>query len=630
MRMAAISKYQTERKPMLEAIPGLHHISLAPDKLLAGDEVIAIVDDDGAIREPLRVFLESHALAVAEAGTAAELRSLLRTAKVALILLDIGLPDGDGISLLQEIVNDHPGIAIVMLTGMADLEVALDCMRKGADDYLSKPVQFDEILLVVRKVLERRRLIAENLKYQEDLEKAHFRIQMLHQLSLKMNSVYLSTVELDEILLAILVGITADEGLRFNRAFLVIFDEEHEMLKGKLAIGSECREEAGRIWAEMRERKLDFLTIVQNIKKECINGDAKVTQMIKRLQVPVSNAGHILIKAAVERRSVLVENGRADVAVDQELINLLHEDTFVVVPLFSPTKSLGVIIADHFVTGEPITKNHIRSLEIFANQASLAIDHSRLYMEMEDKITELENVTHELEKNKDLLVESASYSALGQMAAQLVHVLRNPITSIGGAARILGKRVKDDKALEFVHMIVNETSRLESTLRDLFDFVSQPEAEKKCEPLYPLIRKTLLLLQPSLVKNSIAVELELPEPEPIMEMDERLMRKMILHLVRNAIDAMPDGGKLKIIVRQQMGWITISFEDTGVGIAKAIQERAVDPFFTTKTYGTGLGLTLVEKIVATHGGNFSLTQKADGGMEARVNLPEKMLCSFGF
>ena len=615
---------------MLEAIPSLHHVSLATDKLLAGEEVIAIVDDDGAIREPLRIFLESHELAVAEAGTAAELRTLLGTAKIALILLDIGLPDGDGISLLPEIVSGHPNTAIVMLTGMADLDVALECIRKGADDYLSKPVKFDEILLVVRKVLERRRLIAENLKYQEDLENAHFRIRLLHQLSLKMNTVYLSTVELDEILLAILVGITADEGLRFNRAFLMIFDDENEVLKGRLAIGSECRHEAGRIWADLLEQKLDFLTIVQNIKKECINGDTRVTQMIKNLQIPVSDSEHILIRVASERRSILVENGRADVPVDQELINLLGEDTFVVIPLFSPTKSLGVIIADHFVTHLPITKDHIRSLEIFANQASLAIDHTRLYMEMEDKIRELEDVTQELEKNKDLLVESASYSALGQMSAQLVHVLRNPVTSIGGAARILEKRVKDEKSLEFVHMIVNETSRLESTMKDLFDFVSKPKAEKKCEPLYPLINKTLLLLQPSLVKYSIVVEPDLPEPGPILEMDERLMRKMFLHLIRNAIDAMPHGGTLKIIVRQQRGWVQISFEDTGTGIAKALQERAIDPFFTTKTYGTGLGLTLVEKIVASHGGNFSLTQKPDGGMEARVNLPEKLLCSFGF
>jgi len=472
-------------------------------------------------------------------------------------------------------------------------------------------------------------LIAENLKYQEDLENAHFRIQLLHQLSLKMNSVYLSTVELDEILQAILVGITAEEGLRFNRAFLAIFDEQGRVLYGRLGIGSECRDEAGRIWAELREKKLDFLEIVQNIKSSCLNGDTKVTQLIKMLQVPVTDSEHILIKSALERRSIHVKNGQADVPVARELIELLNEDTFVVVPLFSPRKSLGVIIADHFVTSQPITKDHIKSLEIFANQASLAIEHSRLYMEMEDKIGDLENVTHELEKNKDLLVESENYTALGQMSAQLVHVLRNPITSIGGAARILAKKITDEKSLEFVNMIVNETSRLESTLKDLFDFVRQMKVEKKCEPLYPLIRKTLLLLQPTLVRHSINVELDISDPEPILEMDEQLIRKMIIHLTRNAIDAMPDGGNLTIRVRQKNGWIMISFADTGLGIAEAIQKRATDPFFTTKTYGTGLGLTLVEKIAAIHGGSFSLNKKADGGMEASVSLPQKIVCSFG-
>jgi signal transduction histidine kinase len=107
------------------------------------------------------------------------------------------------------------------------------------------------------------------------------------------------------------------------------------------------------------------------------------------------------------------------------------------------------------------------------------------------------------------------------------------------------------------------------------------------------------------------------------------MRKMMLHLTRNAIDAMPDGGTLTISVCKKDGWITIAFSDTGIGIAEAIQDRAIDPFFTTKTYGTGLGLTLVEKIAATHGGHFTLNRNPDGGMEACINLPEKLLCSFG-
>jgi signal transduction histidine kinase len=178
-------------------------------------------------------------------------------------------------------------------------------------------------------------------------------------------------------------------------------------------------------------------------------------------------------------------------------------------------------------------------------------------------------------------------------------------------------------------MIVNETIRLESTLKDLFDFVRQMKVDKKCEPLYPLIKKTLLLLQPALVRHSIQVDLDIPDPDPALEMDEQLIRKMMIHLTKNAIDAMPGGGDLTITVRQKNGWVVVSFADTGVGIAEAIKKRATDPFFTTKTYGTGLGLTLVEKIVAIHGGSFSLNRKSDGGMEARVSLPEKMVCSFG-
>jgi signal transduction histidine kinase/DNA-binding response OmpR family regulator len=614
---------------MLESVPGLNHISLTPDNLLGPDEVVAIVDDDAFIREPLRAFLESHNLPVAEAADGEQCRKLLGSTNVALVLLDIGLPDIDGLSLLPEIVSGHPGVAIVMLTGMAELETALECIRKGADDYLSKPVQFDEILLTVRKVLERRRLLAENRKYQHDLENAHFRIQLLHQLSLKMNSVYLSTIELDEILHAILVGITAEEGLRFNRAFLAIFDEAGEMLQGKLAIGSECREEAGRIWADLREKKMNFLEIIQNIRESCLDGDTKVTTLIKSLQVPVADTEHILIRAALEKRSILVENGRSDVPVSKKLLDLLDEDTFVVVPLFSPSKSLGVIIADNFVTRWQIKQDDVRSLEIFANQASLAIEHSRLYMEMEEKIDDLENVTQELEKNKDFLVEAASYSALGQMSAQLVHVLRNPITSIGGAARVLTKKITDEKSLEFVNMIVHETGRLENTLKDLFDFVRQMRVEKKSEPLYPIIRKTLLLLKPSLARHSIQVDLDLPEPDLIMELDEQLIRKMMVHLLRNAIDAMPEGGTLTVAVHRSKGSVVISFADTGIGIAEAIQQRATDPFFTTKTYGTGLGLTLVEKIVAIHNGSFILDRKAGGGMEARIILPEKLVCSFG-
>lgn len=644
---------------MVEPVSGLHHhISLSLSQLLIGDEIIAIVDDDQAIRTPLKEYFEGQGLAVGECDTGAGLLQMLAHRNVALILLDIGLPDADGLSLLPQIVDQYPDVSVVMLTGVVDLQVALDCLRKGANDYLSKPVQFGEIFHVAKKALEKRRLIFENRKYQEELEEAHFRIQLLHQLSLKMNTVYLSTVELDEILRAILVGITADEGLGFNRAFLAMFNADGSVLEGRIAIGPGCREEAAHIWSEMRERELNFHQIVHDIKETCEDRDEVVNRIVNSLRVPLTDQDNILIKSTLERRSIKVsrengsvpipqerrvrngrngngeavfpeerrhgmEDGAFNLPVPHDLIQLLEEDTFIVVPLYSPGRSFGVLIADNYVTRRPIMDSHVSALELFASQASLAIEHSHLYLDMQKKIGELEALNHELDKNKDLLVQAERYSALGQMSAQLVHAIRNPITSIGGVSRILSKKIDDDALFKYLDVIVKETKRLESTLGDLFDFVTQNELNKEMASLYPIINKTLMLVQKNIDDKGIVVDLDMPEPDMQIEIDIQQVRQMLLHLVRNAIDAMSNGGTLTIALAVDEGKVHISVKDTGSGISENHIEKAKDPFFTTKTFGTGMGLTMVERIVDAHNGTFQLKSRETGGMEAIVTLPFK-------
>ncbi len=613
------------------------HVSLTSDVLLTDEEVIVVVDDDTAIRDPLTTFLREQNFAVEVAASGAELLQKLESRTVALVLLDIGLPDIEGHVLLPQLTDKYPDLAVVMLTGMANLQIAMECIRKGADDFLSKPVKFNEILFVVRKTLEKRRLILENRKYQDELEEAHFRIQLLHQLSMKMNTVYLSTLELEEILQAILVGITANEGLRFNRAFLAMFNDDNTMLEGRLAIGPDCRESAAQVWEDLHAKDYKLLDIIKDAREQCNSEQRTVNRIVKKMLVPATDVDNILIKSAKERRSIKVsrDNGsvpvpferrgenRADHAtlpIPRDLIELLGEDTFVVVPLFSPRRAFGVIIADNFVTRLPILDDYIRALELFASQASLAIEQSHLYMDMQKQILELEALNQEIDQNKDMLVKAERYSALGQMAAQMVHVLRNPITSIGGVSRILAKKIEDPEYEKYLSVMVKETDRMESTLQDLFDFVTQAEFHKELAPLYPVIRKTLLLMQSQITRQGIETHLDLPEPDPLLEMDVRQMRQMFLHLVKNSVEAMPEGGSLSIAATKTDHEVTITITDSGIGIDDSNLSVAKDPFFTTKTYGTGMGLTMVERIVKGHDGNFVL-HRLPAGVEVQIRLP---------
>jgi len=596
-------------------------VSLPDDQLLEGEEIILIVDDYPDIVFLLQEFLQQHGFPIVTAGSADELRRVFQQTPVAMALLDIGLPDADGTELIPEIKAAHGDTSIIMLTAVTDLQTALECLRLGADDYLTKPVQFEPFLETLRKVLEKRRLMINNRRYQKQLEQANFRIQLLHELAMKMNSAYLSITVLDEILQAILVGITADEGLKFNRAFLALFNESGRVLEGRLAIGPGCREDAGRIWQEMRSTNLRFHDIIDSIKDHCFQEDSEVNRIARALRVEADDSDHLLIQAVTERRTINVVNGQSDREVPLELIGLLEEDCFVVVPLYSPSRSLGVIIADQFVTGERIDSELIHALESFASQASLAIEHCRLYTAMESKIHELETVTHELEKNKDLLVEAERYSAVGHMATQLAHNIRNPITSIGGTARLLARKTDDPEWLKFLNMMTREAAKIENTVEDLFSFVEQVVLEKENLPLYPLINKSLMLYYNAMQKQGIKYQLNVPDNAPTLEVDPRLMRQVFVHLIRNAVEAMPDGGKLDIRVELAPEQVRISLRDSGAGVARPVLERAMDPFYTTKTFGAGIGLALVKRIVSDHDGVLEIKKLDTGGTEAVVTLP---------
>ena len=587
-----------------------------PEELLEDEEKLLIVDDYPDIVLLLQEFLHDQGLPTITASSVSEMDQALNSNNIALTILDIGLPDGSGVDLLPVLRTERSDMSVIMLTAVTDLHTALECLRQGADDFLTKPVQFTEFYATVRKVLEKRRLKINNRRYQRQIEQANFRINLLHELTMKMNSAYLSMVELDEILQAILVGITAEEGLRFNRAFLALFDDQGKYLEGRLAIGPGCRDDAGRIWGEIQQKDLRISEIIDNIKDNDIVKDTEVNAIVQSLKVDASDTDHLLIRAVSEKKSLNVIDGQCEYPVPSGLMELLQENSFVVIPLYSPGRSLGVLIADHFVTRQPITPDLIGALESFASQASLAIEHCNLYMDMDNKIEELKTMTHELEHNKDLLVEAERYAALGHMAAQLVHNIRNPVTSIGGTARLLTRKTEDPEWLKFLNMMTSEAERIEEILQDLFNFVDKDIHTRQQNQLFPLLANSLILFHSIMEKQNISHKLILPDQDPSIKADQKQFQQMIVHLIRNAVEAMPDGGHLTVEVACDDQKTTISICDTGPGLSDLVLNKATEPFFTTKTFGTGMGLTLVRRIANDHNGTLKLTNRPEGGTDA--------------
>jgi putative nucleotidyltransferase with HDIG domain len=150
---------------------------------------VLIVDDEPLIREMIHRKLTDRGLACADADSGDEALKMLAEGDFALVLLDIRMPQKDGLEVLEEIRTKYPDVAVIMVTVIADIDIAIDCMRKGACDFIVKPIDFDVLVLSVDRALEKRRLLLENRKYQLCLE------QKVREQAEKIHKAFLSAVK---------------------------------------------------------------------------------------------------------------------------------------------------------------------------------------------------------------------------------------------------------------------------------------------------------------------------------------------------------------------------------------------------------------------------------------------------
>ncbi len=221
--------------------------------------------------------------------------------------------------------------------------------------------------------------------------------------------------------------------------------------------------------------------------------------------------------------------------------------------------------------------------------------------------------------------ESQKLAAVGQLSAGIAHEVRNPLSSIKMSLQILEKRMNpQDNDLKRFRIAQREVEHLEKLVSDILVFARPAEPEMAPGDVNQFLKYSLNLAEKEIAEKKIRVEYRFDDKVPRLPFDSAMLKQAFLNLYLNAIDAMAAGGVLSISSRLIDGdgkSVSIEVADNGAGIEANVLPHIFNPFFTTKNYGTGLGLSQVKKIIDLHGGIIDITSKKDAGTKVTVTLP---------
>jgi two-component system NtrC family sensor kinase len=273
------------------------------------------------------------------------------------------------------------------------------------------------------------------------------------------------------------------------------------------------------------------------------------------------------------------------------------------------------------------TRDEIGFLADSFNQMTAALEeatdgYQTLSRTLEQKLDEK---TRELQAAQDFLVQSEKLASLGKLAAGVAHEINNPLTSILiNSHLLLEKSLIDDASKENLQLIIDETTRCSSIVSGLLEFARQTPPEKTVVDINKVIESTLMLMETHAMAHKVRIKKDLDETLPHIQVDVNKIKQVFTNLILNALDAMSDGGMLRIVSRlsAEGKCVEVIFEDNGKGIPGGNIGKIFDPFFSTKGIkGTGLGLSISYGIIQQHNGSIDVESEVGKGTTMTICLP---------
>jgi signal transduction histidine kinase len=437
-------------------------------------------------------------------------------------------------------------------------------------------------------------------------------LALLYQLS----NTLLSTIRLNKLTHLILTALTSGHPPLFERAMLFLHNEKSHTLQGMLGVTNETSERLVVVGDSQNP-----LSNRWDISDQVI-AHQRATEFCKRVRatrIDIDGSCHVIGRVMVDNVLYHAEVPENDGCPACLSIRELGVSAFAAVPLMARDKNLGMIAVDNPGSGTMITLDDLHFLQLFANQAGMAVENSMLYNRVEEAHSNLADA-------RERLIRGERLAAVGEMAAKLAHELKNPLITIGGFSRRLTKNLNAESSeYRYADIISKEVCRLERMLTDILSFSSKPMVcfdYTTCD-LKKILGECFEICSTPLEENAIRLTTCFGDAPWAVLGDAHQLKQVFLNLILNSCECMTDGGEL--FVRLQKVFldktsVMVSISDTGGGIHPDMLPRIFDPFFTTKPQGSGLGLAIVKRILLNHNGAIDV-KNGDQGAVFRVTLP---------
>ncbi len=619
------------------------------------EEILVIDDSEHVSRMLAQTVLPELGYRAAIALTGKSGLERLRARLPDLILLDLQLPDMNGLDFLRILTQEGIDVPVILMTAHGSEMIAVEAFRLGARNYLIKPFSDSEAREVIDQALRERRLQRERDRLFQLLQQRVQELTVLTRVGKSVTALMDQRQLFDRIVEAAVYITQADEGILFQYV-----EQKHELIP--LALRNVTVESPDRLRLPLADslvgqvvRSGKLLRLHRGMTDEPI---AITTTMVVQatLQVPLqvgdriigvlvvnnrrssrafSDSDQYLLAALADYAAIALENSRLYQAVQSsearyrtifanasDMVLILDTDWRIVSGNQRSVQILNVTPDD--LVGQPLQRwclpqewpTIAQALQRVAQglpqppftislqhsayeSATIELNAQRLDADDQTRIVCIGRDLTERRRLEQQLIQSDKLSALGQLVAGVAHELNNPLTSISGYAQLLLRnRTLNDEIRADLEQIRQQAERAGRIVRNLLMFAREHKPERLATQINEVIQSTLALQVYQLRVDNITVQLDLDPELPSTVADPHQLQQVLLNLITNARQAMNERGSGILTIRTRRHkaadgrYIEISISDNGVGIPAQYLDKVFNPFFTTKPVGQGTGLGL--------------------------------------